>query len=63
MMTMGFEFKNEKLFNGCKIIESGSSRLAVAKKEIILPSEKEIILAKSEDKRLFDSITNGSLIL
>lgn len=66
MMTKDYEFENERLFNGCKIIERGSSMLAIAKKEIILPSKKGIILpdqATSEGKKLFDAITNGSLIL
>ena len=66
MMTKGFEFEKERLFDGCEIGESESSLLAVAKKKIILPSEKEIILPDqliSEDKKLFDVITNGRLIL
>lgn len=62
MLTRGFEFKNERVFEECKIIERESSPLVVAKKEIILPPKKEIILP-AEDKNLFNTITNGSIIL
>lgn len=60
MMIMGFEFKDEKVFDGCKIIKRESSPLVVAKKEIILPVKKEFVL---EDGKLFDTIANSGIIL
>lgn len=66
MMTRGFELKNERVFGSCKIMESESSLLAVAKKEIILPSEKKIILldeANENEKAIINSITRGGIIL
>ena len=63
MMTRGFEFKNERIFDGCKIIKSESSPLVVAKKEIILPVKKEIVLATVKDGKLFDTIANSGIIL
>ena len=66
MMTRGFELKNERVFGSCKIMESESSLLAVAKKEIILPSKKKIILldeANENEKAIINSITRGGIIL
>lgn len=60
------EFENKKTFEGYSIFENRDSLLAIARKEIILPTEKKIVLldeANETERNIISSITKGGIVL